>query len=292
MSPFEQSMVFTKMHVSGNDFCLINGLHRRYSFNPDEIRRLGDRRTGVGFDQLILIESLLDTKGDVAVEFFNSDGSKTDQCGNGCAAAVAYLQKHRLVRKTIVRLESSHQITECAIVDSDKQNCYTVDVSLGIPRLNPADVPFLAEKQQTQYELDVPSQNKPILISVVSLGNPHAVIVVPDVDQVALDQLGTEIQQHESFPQSTNVEVLEIQDGSNGRLRIFERGVGETRACGTGAAAAMIAGRLLQSFTSSVHMKMRGGSTLIRWKGMENPVIVRCKPLFTFTGTVPISSFS
>lgn len=292
MISFEQSVAFTKMHVSGNDFCLINGLYRKFSFTPDEVRRLGDRRTGVGFDQLILIDSLLDTKGDVAVKFYNSDGSKTDQCGNGCAAAVAFLQKHRLVQEKIVRLVSSHLLTECSIVDSDKQDCYTVDVGLGIPRLTPSDVPFLTHKQQTQYELRIPSQNNPLFISVLSLGNPHTVIVVPDVDQVSLDQLGTEIQQHDSFPQSTNVEVLEIQDDSNGRLRIFERGVGETLACGTGAAAAMVAGRLLQSFTSSVHMKMRGGSTLVSWKGMENPVIVRCKPLFSFTGTVPVSSFS
>lgn len=292
MSPFEQSIAFTKMHVSGNDFCLINGLNRQFSFTPEEIRRFGDRRTGVGFDQLILIDALLDTKGDVTVEFYNSDGSKTDQCGNGCAAVVAFLQKHHLVQETSVRLESSHRLTECTIVDSDKQNCYTIDVSLGIPRFRPSDVPFLADKQQKQYELDIPSQNKPLFISVLSLGNPHAVLVVPDVDQVSLDQLGTEIQQHASFPQSTNVEVLEIQDDSNGRLRIFERGVGETLACGTGAAAAMITGRLLKLFSNSVNLRMRGGGTLVRWKEVDDPVIIQCKPSFVFTGTIPVSSFS
>lgn len=292
MSYYEQSVVFSKVHVCGNDFCLINALGGEFSFDTDAVQHLGDRRTGVGFDQLILIERARDTSGDVALQFYNSDGKKTDQCGNGCAAAAAYLHKHKLNLKPTIRLETFHQITECAITRSDTQDRYTVDVNLGTPRLDPGEVPFLNKERQVQYELNVPSQRKPLLLSVISLGNPHAVLMVSNVEEVSLEVIGSELQEHESFPHSTNVEVLEVQDESNGRLRIFERGVGETRACGTGAAAAMVAGRLLKAFSNAVNMKMPGGSTLVRWEGVNNPVIVQCEPSFVFTGTVPLSSFS
>ena len=283
--------MFTKMHVSGNDFCLMNGLVGKLSAIPEAIRHLGDRRTGVGFDQLVLIERPTHSGCDVAVQFFNCDGTKISQCGNGCAAVAAFLHKHKLVGELTVRLETSQEITECTIVNAGEQDGYIVDVNLGSPRLDPKQVPFLTEEQQMQYELSVPSQINPIQLTVLSLGNPHAVVLVPDTDQVLLDALGAEIQQHESFPNSTNVEVLEVQSDSNGKLRIFERGVGETRACGTGAAAAMVAGRLLNKFSSAVNMAMPGGSVLVCWEGLDNPVIVQCAPTFVFTGTVPRPDF-
>lgn len=280
------------MHVCGNDFCLINGTSNKYSFTPSTIRYLGDRHRGIGFDQLILLERSSDSNTHVAVKFFNSDGAETDQCGNGCVAIAAFLRRHHLVRDALVRLEVSNQKTECTIVQCNSQNEYLVDVSLGSPKWHPNDVPFRADKHQKQYELKVPSQAKPLLVTVLSLGNPHAVVVVPSLDAVRLDVLGVEIQQHESFPRSTNVEILEVQDDSNGKIRIFERGVGETRASGTGAAAATVAGRCLDFFADSVNISMPGGSVLVSWKGQDSPVIVRGKPSFTFTGTIPFSSFS
>lgn len=292
MSQYEQSVVFTKVHVCGNDFCLINGLRGKFSFSSEAVQHLGDRRTGVGFDQLILIERPRDSKGDVSLQFYNSDGKKTDQCGNGCAASAAFLQKHKLIEKPTIRLETAHQITQCSITRSNTRDRFTVDVNLGTPCLNPRDVPFLIKEQQIRYELKVPSQNKPLCLSVISLGNPHAVILVPDVEKVLLEEIGSELQEHESFPQSTNVEVLEVQDDSNGKLRIYERGVGETQACGTGAAAAMVAGRLQNAFSRAVNMKMPGGSTKVRWDRTIDPVFIQCEPTFVFTGTVPLSSLS
>lgn len=292
MSHYEQSIVFTKMHVYGNDLCLINGISNNYALSPSAIRHLGDRYSGIGFDQLILLERPPDSNSDVTVQFFNSDGSETGQCGNGCVAVTAYLYKHQLVRKSLARLKISNQITECTINQMNSQDDYTVEVNLGPPNLQPNDVPFRADKQQKQYELKVPSQAKPLLVSVLSLGNPHTVLVVPNLDDVPIEVLGSEIQQHESFPCSTNVEVLEIRDDSNGKLRIYERGVGETRASGTGAAAATVAGQLLNFFKDSVNISMPGGSMLVRWNGQDSPVFVCCKPSFTFTGTIPFSSFS
>lgn len=280
------------MHVCGNDFCLINGISNEFSFTPRAIRHLGDRHRGIGFDQLILLESSSDTYTDVAVKFFNSDGTETGQCGNGCVAIAAFLRRHQLVRDDLVRLEISNQRTECTIVQCNSQNEYTVDVSLGSPKWHPDEVPFRADENQKQYELKLPSQAKPLLVTVLSLGNPHVVVVVPRLDNVPLEILGVEMQQHESFPRSTNVEILEIQDDSNGKIRIFERGVGETQASGTGAAAAAVVGRRLDFFADSVNISMPGGSVLVRWKGKDSPVFVRCKPSFTLTGTIPFSSFS
>ena len=292
MSDYEQSLVFTKMHVCGNDFCLINGISEKHSFTPSTVRYLGDRHTGIGFDQLILLERQTDTNSDVAVQFFNSDGTKTEQCGNGCIAVAAFLYKHQLVRESQVRLKISNQITECEIIQFNSRDEYTVEVKLGSPNFHPNDVPFHSHKQQKQYELEVPSQAKPLFVSVLSLGNPHAVVVVPSLDNVPIDILGDEIQQHDAFPRSTNVEILEIQDDSNGKIRIFERGVGETQASGTGAAAAAVAGQCLDFFRDSVNISMPGGSVLVRWEGQDSPVIVRSKPSFAFTGTIRFSSFS
>lgn len=292
MSHYDQSIVFTKMHVCGNDFCLINEISYKFGLSPSAIQRLGDRHTGIGFDQLILFERSPDSNSDIVVQFFNTDGSETSQCGNGCLAVAAFLHKHQLVRSSLVRLKISDRITECTISDCNSQDEYTVEVNLGTPILHPRDVPFRADKLQKQYELKVPSQAKPLLVSVLSLGNPHAVLVVPSLGNVPFDTLGPEIQQHESFPCSTNVEMLEIRDKSNGKLRIYERGVGETRASGTGAAAAAVAGQCLNIFTDSVNISMPGGSMLVRWKGQHAPVTVRSKPSFTFTGTIPFSSFS
>ena len=285
MSYFDQSLVFTKMHVNGNDFLVVNELLREYSLKPNTIRTLGDRRKGVGFDQLLLIKKPDNSDNDVAVEFYNSNGSITGQCGNGCAAITAFLHKHQLVTKPTICLERSHQITECSLASSSEKDCYMIDVNLGVPCLHPDDIPFLVKEQQVQYQLNVPGQESPLLLSVLSMGNPHAVMVVPNVDQVLLDELGTKIQQHEAFPESTNVEVLEIQDESNGKLRVLERGVGETQACGTGAAAAMVVGRLLNQFTSRVEIVMPGGSTNVEWEGPTNSVILQCKPTFVYTGT-------
>lgn len=292
MSYYEKSLVFTKMHVCGNDFCLINGTSDQYSITPNAIRKLGDRHTGIGFDQLILLAHPTGSNNDVAVQFFNIDGTKTEQCGNGCVAVAAFLHKHQQVRESQVRLEISNQITECEIIQFNSQDDYLVEVNLGSPNFHPNDVPFHSHKQQKQYELKVASQAKPLFVSVLSLGNPHAVVVVPSLDNVPLDILGVEIQQHEAFPSSTNVEILEIQDDSNGKIRIFERGVGETRASGTGAAAASVAGQCLDFFADSVKISMPGGTVLVRWQGQDSAVIVRGKPSFAFTGTIPFSSFS
>lgn len=285
MNHYDQPFVFTKMHVNGNDFLIVNGLLREYSLDPIAVRHLGDRRQGVGFDQLLLVKRPEDSNNDVAVQFFNRDGSVTGQCGNGCAAVTAFLHKHRLVAKHVVRLETSHRMTECTLINSNEQECYAIDVNLGAPCLHPNEIPFLVKKQQSQYELDVSGFDTPLLLSALSIGNPHAVIVVPNVDQVRLDILGPKVQQHEAFPALTNVEVLEIQDASNGKLRVFERGVGETQACGTGAAAAVVAGRLLNLFTTNVGITMPGGPTTVKWDGPNNPVIVQCKPSFVFSGT-------
>lgn len=285
MSYFDQALVFTKMHVNGNDFLVVNELLREYSLKPNTIRTLGDRRKGVGFDQLLLIRKPENFDNDVAVEFYNSNGSITGQCGNGCAAVTAFLHKHQLVTKPTIRLERSHQITECTLSNSSEKDCYMIDVDLGVPCLYPDDIPFLVKEQQVQYQLNVPDQESPLLLSVLSMGNPHAVMVVPNVDQAPLCELGTKIQQHDAFPESTNVEVLEIQDESNGKLRVLERGVGETQACGTGAAAAMVAGRLLKQFTTRVEIVMPGGSSYVEWEGPSSSVILQCKPTFVYTGT-------
>lgn len=285
MKPLNPSIVFTKMHVSGNDFLVMNGLVRELSVTESTIRQLGDRRVGIGFDQLIVINRAENHRNDAAIQFFNQDGSESGQCGNGCAAVAAFLHQHRLNHNPTLQLESSRGLTECEIIHSERSNRYTVCVNLGVPRLQPKDVPFLHEKQQVQYELNIRGQDQPVLLSVLSLGNPHAVIVVPNVAQVPLDEIGPEIQQHESFPHSTNVEVVEIQNDRNGVLRIFERGVGETLNCGTGAAAAMVAGRLLDAFHSTVTITTPGGSTIVKWEGPNHPVEIRCEPSFVFTGT-------
>lgn len=288
----DQSYVFTKMHVNGNDFLVLNGLVREYFLVPEMIRNMGDRTTGVGFDQLVLLQHPRDSCADVLIQFYNADGTIAEQCGNGCAAAVAFLHKHKLHLDTKLQIETSSRITKCSVISSDTKNCYTIDVDLGLPRLQPKEVPFLCERQRDIYELKIPSQDTPLHLSIFSLGNPHAVIVVPNVDLAPLDTVGPQIQQHDAFPNSTNVEVLEIQDDTNCNLRIFERGVGETRACGTGAAAALIAGRLRGLLSHTVYVKMPGGTVRVQWEGTGNPVILRCDPKFVYTGTLTLSEFT
>ena len=229
-------MLFTKMHGLGNDFMVVDG--GGYDLpDADAIRGLGDRRTGVGFDQLLWLEPPRSAEADVYYRIFNADGLEVEQCGNGARCIARFLAGHVAdPHQREFRLQHATGISR-ATLESDGN----VTVELGVPDFTPASLPFVADGEQTTYTVDVAGEA--VDLGAVSVGNPHAVIEVEDVDAAPVDRLGPLLERHDRFPNRANIGFMQVVDANHIRLRVFERGVGETRACGTGASAAAIVGR-------------------------------------------------
>ena len=278
---------FTKMHGLGNDFVLLDLISQSVQIRPDQIRQLSDRRLGIGFDQLLVVEAPDNPAMDFKYRSFNADGSEAEQCGNGARCFMRFVRDRGLTTKARIKLETSTGIVECRL---EKDGNITVD--MGPPVLLPERIPFIADKPQILYELkvDMPlcASGTTVSLAAISMGNPHAVIRVDDVDSAPVHQLGPAIEKHERFPNRVNVGFMEVAGRDRIRLRVFERGVGETRACGTGAAAAVVAGRLQGLLDARVSVALPGGTLSIAWAGDNAPVLMTGPACSVYEGRLQI----
>ena len=262
---------FTKMHGLGNDFVLLDLISQNITIRDEQIKLLADRRLGVGFDQLLTVEPPDNPEADFKYRIFNADGSEAEQCGNGARCLLRFVRDRGLTTKTKIKLETNTGVIECEL---EKDGNISVD--MGRPVLQPKCIPFIADQAQILYELNVSlplcGSEESVNIASLNIGNPHAVIVVEDVDESPVAQLGAAIEKHRRFPDRVNVGFMQIIARDHIRLRVFERGVGETRACGTGACAAVVAGRLQGLLDETVEVSLPGGNLRITWQGDDSPV--------------------
>ncbi|WP_273283824.1 diaminopimelate epimerase [Reinekea forsetii] len=254
---------FTKMHGLGNDFMVIDGVTQNVELSATEIEEWSDRHFGIGFDQLLLVEPPTRPDRDFRYRIFNADGSEVENCGNGARCFARFVTDQRLTEQTSIRVETAGGDLELHIQDDGQ-----VTVDMGRPRLAPAKIPFNAPDRLDLYDLQVNQQT--LQISAVNMGNPHCVIRVEDVLRADVEQLGPQIESHLAFPQRVNVGFLEVVNRSQVRLRVFERGVGETLACGTGACAAVVAGIINGWLDHEVSVTLPGGVLAIQWSGEGN----------------------
>jgi diaminopimelate epimerase len=270
---------FTKMHGCGNDFVMIDALTQNVKLTPEKIRSLADRHFGIGCDQLLLVEAPGNPDMDFRYRIFNSNGGEVENCGNGARCFAKFVRDRRLTAKRVIRVETTNgQMT--LEVQRDGQ----IAVNMGVPVLNPADVPFNAERRAASYPVEVDGQS--IELSAVSMGNPHAVLLVERTADAPLETLGRGLQQHPGFPQGVNVGFMAVLSRQEIDLRVLERGVGETLACGTGACAAVVAGRLRGLLDDEVTVNLPGGRLRVRWEGEGQPVIKTGPATTVFQGQV------
>lgn len=270
---------FTKMHGLGNDFMVVDLVSQRAKIFPDQVRELADRNFGIGFDQLLIVEPPTDPDMDFKYRIFNADGSEVEQCGNGARCFARFVYDKRLTSKKSINVETSGGNIQLNLTDDGG-----VTVDMGTPRLVPDTIPFVADNQQEKYQLDVDGET--FSIGAVSMGNPHGVLVVEDVDTAPVEQLGPKIESHPRFPNRVNVGFMQIVSRDEIRLRVYERGAGETLACGTGACAAVVAGRLQGLLNEVVEVHLPGGKLKIQWSGEGAPVMMTGPAARVFEGQI------
>ncbi len=270
---------FTKMHGLGNDFMVLDLVSQHAHIQPKHAKQWGDRHTGVGFDQLLLVEPPSNPDVDFRYRIFNSDGSEVEQCGNGARCFARFVLDKRLTMKRQIRVETSGGIIELD-VRSDGQ----ISVNMGAPILEPARIPFQAESQALNYQVDV--DGTAVTLAAVSMGNPHAVLRVDSVADAPVHTLGPKLEHHPRFPQRVNVGFLEITDRQHAKLRVWERGAGETQACGTGACAAAVAAISQGWMDSPLQLELPGGRLFIEWAGAGHPVMMTGPAVRVYEGQV------
>lgn len=270
---------FTKMQGLGNDFMMVDLISQKARMRPEQIRRLADRHFGIGFDQLLTVEAPSTPEADFRYRIFNADGSEVENCGNGARCFAVFVRDRKLTGKHQIQVETAGgPLTLHAHEDGQ------VTVNMGVPQLNPEKIPFLAQAEATSYQLEVANQT--LSLGALSMGNPHAVLRVDSVDNAPVETLGPALEAHSRFPQKVNVGFLQVESRQHGRLRVFERGVGETLACGTGACAAMVSGYLQGWFDSAVDLQLLGGYLHLEWQGPGHPVMMTGPAKKVFEGQI------
>lgn len=264
---------FTKMHGLGNDFLVLDLISQRVYLDALTIQRLADRHFGIGFDQLLIVEPPDVPNADFKYRIFNADGSEVEQCGNGVRCFARFVHERQLTTKTKIKVQ-----TKAGIVEPELGENGWVRVNMGYPKFLPQEIPFLAEEPENLYHIDL-ANNEKLTIDVVNMGNPHAVTIVPDVITADVPRIGPQVESHARFPQRVNAGFMQIIDEKHARLRVFERGVGETLACGTGACAAAVSGMRRGLLSSNVEIELAGGKLQIEWK--EGDVVWMTGPTAT-----------
>ncbi len=272
---------FSKMQGLGNDFVVVDGVRQQVSLSTDQLQQLGDRRFGIGFDQLLLVEPPHDPNNDFRYRIFNNDGSEVEQCGNGARCFARFVFEQGLTDKKQIRVETARGVIVPELLDGG-----LVRVDMGKPRFEPADIPFIAEQDAVEHLLALDQIN--IAVGVVSMGNPHAVLCVNEVDSAPVAEWGPHIEHHPRFPQRVNAGFMQVVDRSHIRLRVFERGAGETLACGTGACAAVVSGIRRGLLDASVEVTTRGGVLRIEWAGNGHSVWMTGPAVTVFQGEVTL----
>jgi len=272
---------FTKMQGAGNDFVVLDGVSQRLALTPAQLRRLADRHFGVGCDQILLVEPPRAAGTDFRYRIFNADGGEVEQCGNGARCFVRFVRERGLTAKSDIRVE-----TAAGIIAPRLEADGEVTVNMGAPVFEAKRIPFLTDSDALVQPLEAGGAT--VEISAVSMGNPHAVQVVADVDAAPVPTQGPLIERHARFPQRVNAGYMQVLDRGRIRLRVYERGAGETLACGTGACAAVAVGIRRGLLDRSVRVSTRGGDLTIRWEGGDNPVWMTGPAVAVFEGEIEI----
>ena len=274
---------FTKMHGLGNDFVVLDAINQNFVPTPAQARFLADRHFGIGCDQILLVERTTTPGVDFRYRIFNADGGEVEQCGNGARCFVHFVREQGLTDKREIRVETSSGLITPRLETDGR-----VTVDMGVPHFQPAEIPFDAGDDALTHALDVDGEQ--FDISVVSMGNPHAVQIVADVDAAPVARLGPLIESHPRFPRQVNAGFMQIVDRHAIRLRVYERGAGETLACGTGACAAVVAGIRRDLLDSPVQVTTRGGNLTIAWNGNldTGPVMMTGPATTVFTAEIEL----
>ncbi len=272
---------FTKMHGVGNDFAVFDAPVPDTLLTPGRLRALADRRTGIGFDQALLLEPPRRAQSAASYRVFNADGHEVEQCGNGARCIASLLQRRGLARADGLTLESSAGPTRARFAADGE-----VSVDLGVPDFDPRSLPFDAPSEQESYPLELGGER--LQIGAVSLGNPHAVLTVDSIENAPVARVGPLIERHERFPQRVNVGFMEIVARDRLRLRVYERGVGETRSCGTGACAAVAVARRRGQLEANVCVQVRGGELRVNWAGVGERIWLTGPAHISFQGHVEV----
>jgi len=283
---------FTKMHGAGNDFVVIDGINQQIDFTPAQWKLLGDRRFGVGADQILLVEKPTEAGCDFRYRIFNADGGEVEQCGNGSRAFVKFVAEKGLTDQRSITVQ-----TKAGVIAPRLEADGSITVNMGAPVLEPQRVPFDADQLQGEPQgrdtlwplvLELGGARERVLVSVVSMGNPHAVQVVDDVETAPVELNGPLIEHHARFPNRVNAGFMQVIGRHHVKLRVFERGVGETLACGTGACSAAVAGIRRGLLDSPVRVDARGGQLSIAWDGEGQPVWLTGPAVTVFEGEIEI----
>ena len=282
---------FTKMHGAGNDFIVVDAINQQVDFTREQWARLGDRRFGIGADQILVVEKPTVDGCDFRYRIFNSDGGEVEQCGNGSRAFVRFVVEKGLTQQRSIRVQTMGGIIAPRLEDDGN-----VTVDMGAPVLEPARVPFdadgltgVAQGRDTLWPLELEcAGTQPVLVSVVSMGNPHAVQVVDEVDTAPVESCGPQVERHPRFPKRVNAGFMQVVGRHHIRLRVFERAAGETLACGSGACAAVVAGIRRGLLDSPVRVDARGGVLSIAWDGEGTPVRMTGPAVTVFEGEIEV----
>ena len=272
---------FTKMHGLGNDFVVIDGINQSAELTPEQVRKLSDRRFGVGCDQVLVVETPQQPNNDFRYRIYNHDGSEVENCGNGARCFAKFVRDKKLTGKSTIKVETLGGDITLHVCPRGN-----ITVNMGAPTLLPSAIPFNATNQSVTYPITV--NNQEVMIAAVSMGNPHAVLEVDNVEAAAVAELGPRIESHQDFPNRVNVGFMAIKSRTAIDLRVYERGVGETLACGTGACAAVVAGRLQGLLDDKVTVHLRGGALSIEWQGDGHPVMMSGPAANVFQAQVKI----
>ena len=277
------NLKFTKMHGLGNDFVVLDGVSQPIDLSSGQIQMLGNRHTGIGFDQLLIIAPATLPDHDFTYLVYNPDGSQAENCGNGSRCMVSFIQARGLSNNNEFALQLSNGSTLHCRAEADGN----VTVDMGRPVFEPAKIPFIADLQAVTYPLELANGEK-LDMSVLSMGNPHAVLLVPDIELAPVAQWGPLIENHPAFPRRVNAGFMQVLNAGTIRLRVFERGAGETLACGTGACAAVVAGIRQGLLNNNVEVQLPCGSLQINWQGEDSPVLKTGPAATVFEGKIDI----
>jgi diaminopimelate epimerase len=270
---------FAKMHGLGNDFMVIDAINQKFSPRPELVRQWADRYDGIGFDQMLVVERPGSDAAAFKYSIYNADGGEVAQCGNGARCFARFVREQSLTDLDVIAVETNTGLLQLEAVDATRFR-----VNMGIPQFEPEAIPLRSETRQELYKTDF--EGTEISFSAVSIGNPHMVIPVVDVDSAEVETLGPYFETHMMFPERANVGFMQIIDRTSFKLRVFERGVGETRACGSGACAAMVAGVRLGLLDSPATALLTGGELKLEWQGDENPVMMTGETAMVYQGEI------
>jgi diaminopimelate epimerase len=273
------SLKFTKMHGAGNDFVVLDGVRQSIALSPEQIRYIADRHFGIGCDQLLLVEKSPRDDADFRYRIFNADGGEVEQCGNGARCFVRFVHDHKLTSKREIVVE-----TKSGLISPRLEEDGRVTVNMGAPIFDPARIPFMSDSDAVIRPLQVGDDT--VQITAVSMGNPHAVQVVADVETAPVATQGPLIEHHPRFPKRVNAGFMQVIDREHIKLRVYERGAGETLSCGTGACAAVVAGIRRGLLDTTVHVATRGGTLSITWAGEHSPVLMTGPAISVFEGEI------